>query len=282
MQYAEYCIAQVPGNRGQKGSAISESNHSSVLCYLNDGVRVTNTYQEHPMLLVRDLLARQQKHVILTNQRLHNMHQNMKIEQAKLAKQPFTFAVSDLKLAASKLNHVAYLSYKSEQARCHLYCLKPSIDPVTKETMLNVHSTRYPEAPPRSLKSNLFSRCPCEYRVAQQDMCVHEILAKGGFRAELFEERHFERKFVSGSINGWVAPPKDKLNQIIGYSPEHIEIERSLTSTNQILQTNTSIEMLNPFVEGNADDPLPLDYLPEQGVSTNPFTRKEVKMYCRL
>ena len=33
--YAEYCIAQLPGNRGRKGSAISESNHSSVLSYLN-------------------------------------------------------------------------------------------------------------------------------------------------------------------------------------------------------------------------------------------------------
>ena len=110
------CIAQSPGNCGRKGSAILESNHSSVLCYLNDGVKVTKIYQEPPMLLVRDLLGRQQKHVILTNQRLFNMHQNMKIEQAKLAKQPFTFAVSDLKLAVSKLNHVAYLSYKSKQA----------------------------------------------------------------------------------------------------------------------------------------------------------------------
>ena len=61
MQYAEYCISQVPGNRGRKGSAISESNHSSVLIYLNDGVKGTNTYQEHPMILVCDLLARQQK-----------------------------------------------------------------------------------------------------------------------------------------------------------------------------------------------------------------------------
>ena len=108
-------------------------------------------------------------------------------------------------------------------------------------------------------------------------MCIHEIVAKGGFRAELFEERHFERKFVSGSINGWVAPPKDKLNKIIGYSPEHIEIEWSLSSAKQILQTNMNIQMLNPFVEGNADDPLPLDYLPERGVSTNPFTGKEVE-----
>ena len=277
MQYAEYCIAQVPGNRGQKGSVISESNHSSVLSYLNDGVRGTKTYQEHPMLLVRDLLARQQKHVIPTNQRLHNMHQNMKIEQAKLANQPVTFAVSDLKLAASKLNHVGYLSYKSQQARRHMYALKQIIDPVTNEIRLNVHSTRRPEAPPRTLKLDIFSRCPCAYRVAEQDMCVREIVEKGGFGAELFEERHFQRQYVSGSINGWVAPPKEKLNEILGFSPEHIEIERSISSRKQILQTDMNIQMFNPFLEGNADDPVPFDYLPERGVSTNPFTGKEVE-----
>ena len=59
IHYAEYCIAQLPGNRGRKGSATSESNHSSVLSYLNDGVKGTNIYQEHPMLLIRDLLSRQ-------------------------------------------------------------------------------------------------------------------------------------------------------------------------------------------------------------------------------
>jgi len=40
--YAEFCIAEIPGNRGRKGSPISESNHSSVLSYLNDGVKGTN------------------------------------------------------------------------------------------------------------------------------------------------------------------------------------------------------------------------------------------------
>ena len=38
-----------------------------------------------------------------------------------------------------------------------------------------------------------------------------------------------------------------------------------------------NIQMLNPFVEGNAYDPIPLDYLSERGASTNAFTRKEVE-----
>ena len=38
-----------------------------------------------------------------------------------------------------------------------------------------------------------------------------------------------------------------------------------------------NIPIFNPFLEGNAYDPFPLDYLPARGVSTNPFTRKEVE-----
>ena len=50
--YAEFKIAEIPGNRGQKGSPIAEANNSSVLSYLNDGVKGTNRYQEHPIKLV--------------------------------------------------------------------------------------------------------------------------------------------------------------------------------------------------------------------------------------
>ena len=105
--YAEFSIAEIPGNHGRKGSPISKSNHSSVLGYLNDSVKGINRYQEHPILLVRDLLTRQQTHFLLTNQRLHNSLQRMKLEQAKLQNQPDTYSVNDLRLAASKLNHEA-------------------------------------------------------------------------------------------------------------------------------------------------------------------------------
>ena len=106
------------------------------------------------------------------------MHKHMKIEQAKLKKQPGTFGVSDLKVAASMLNHEYYLRYKSQQAGCCLYTRKQIVHPLTGKVQLNVQSIRYPEAPPRVFESDIFSRCPYQYRVAEQDMCVHEILAK--------------------------------------------------------------------------------------------------------
>ena len=123
IHYAEFCIAEIPGNRGRKGSPISESNHSSVLSYLNDGVKGTNTYQEHPILLVRDLLTRQQTHVLLTNVRLHNSVQHMRLEQVRLKNQPDTIFIKDLRLAASKLNHESYLCYKSRLAHSPLYLI---------------------------------------------------------------------------------------------------------------------------------------------------------------
>ena len=275
--YAEYCIAQLPGNRGRKGSATSESNHSSVLSYLNDGVKGTNRYEEHPMLLIRDLLSRQQKHVSLTNKRLFGMHQHMRIEQAKLKNQPNTFSVSDLMVAASWLNHEYYRRYKSQQARCGLYTRTQIVHPITAKVQLKIQSVRHPEAPPRVLDSEISSRCPCPYRLAELDMCVHEILAKGGFVKELHLEMHLERQFVSGSINGWVEPKEKILNDIIGYSPEIIRLNPPLPSEEEILEKDTNIPMFNPFSEGSADDPLPVDYLPERNVSTTPFTKKEIE-----
>lgn len=112
-------------------------------------------------------------------------------------------------------------------------------------------------------------------------MCLDKIVEKGGLREKLFEEHHFQRKSVGGSINGWVAPPKEKLNEIVGFSPENIEIEHSIHSRKEMLQIDMNIPMFNPCSEGSADDPLPLDYFPEQSVVTNPFIRNELENVLR-
>ena len=83
-------------------------------------------------------------HVILTNQRLYNMHQHMHLEQAKLKDQPETYAIMDLCLAASKLNHVAYLRYKSRQARSPEYMIQHHVCEDTNKVIMHVNqkSTR--------------------------------------------------------------------------------------------------------------------------------------------
>ena len=83
--------------------------------YFHDGFRSSNSYQEHPPLLIQDFLKRQRSYVIATNKRLFKMSQRMVIEQAKLELEPTTFTTCDLKKAASKLNLISYKRYKAHQ-----------------------------------------------------------------------------------------------------------------------------------------------------------------------
>jgi len=216
--YAESRIVEIPGNRGRKGSPISESNHSSVLSDLNDGIKGTNRYQEHPILLVQDLLTRQKTHVLIANQRFHNSVQHMKLERAKSQLQSVTYGMNDLKFAASKLNHETCLRYKLRQPRSPEpeYFIQKTVDTTTNEVIMCVQSQIHPDAPTQKFTIDVNSRCNCKDRIAEQDMCVHEIVAKAGFIPQLFEERHFQRKCVSGYLNGWISPPKQKVNKIIG------------------------------------------------------------------
>ena len=73
--FDNYCLASLPGNCGRRGKVASEINHSSVLCDLNGGHTKTNTYSETPRVTCRDLLKRQNKHVLVTNEQLFSMHQ---------------------------------------------------------------------------------------------------------------------------------------------------------------------------------------------------------------
>jgi hypothetical protein len=65
-------------------------------------------------------------------------------------------------------------------------------------------------------------RCNCQERVAEEDMCVHEILAKNGYHEIFYNEMHFRRDFVSGSMHGWVPPMDTVINDCIGYIHERI------------------------------------------------------------
>ena len=70
-EYAQYCIDSMPGLHGRHGSANSESNHSSVLCYMNDGYNKTNEYCKDVITLAKDLLGRQNMHCIEMNRLLY-------------------------------------------------------------------------------------------------------------------------------------------------------------------------------------------------------------------
>ncbi len=83
-----------------------------------------------------------------------------------------------------------------------------------------VHSVVYPDAPPREFSIDNPERCHCEKRLVENDQCDYEIKLYDGFRKHLFEERHFARERVTGSLTGWEAPPNDKTEIILGVADD--------------------------------------------------------------
>ena len=111
-EYAQYCIDMMPGSRGRHGSSNSESNHSSVLCHMNDGHKKTNEYSEEVITLVKDLLARQNDHCIEMNRLLYDDEKLLLAECEKLRQLPRTSKNKDLFRAANSLCRVEYEFYK--------------------------------------------------------------------------------------------------------------------------------------------------------------------------
>ena len=214
--YSQYCLDKIPGNRGRHGNQVSESNHVSALCYLNDGNKKGNTFCEHPIVLIRQLLKRQKKHVNACNGRLFGNSSKLTIERFRLQQAPSTPANMDLINAASALNFYEYEKYKGYQGRANEdLAMTQEYDDSIGLTITSVSSVRYPDAPPRIFRRDQ-DRCDCIERLKDLVMCSHEIKAKGGFRHEFFQPRHFYRHCVSGSLEGWVET-EDHVDNILGY-----------------------------------------------------------------
>ena len=291
--YASYCHAQVPGNRGYHGNAISESNHSSVLAYLNDGNKNGNNFCGNLLTLIRELLKRQQNHVTKANERLFGMTQKMRVERAGLVGQPATHETIDLLKAAAVLNLPSYERYKSRRQRAFKnYRLDPShVNQETQQTCHAVFSTQYPDAPPR-LFADMNSRCGCQERLAEEDMCCHEILSKGGFNENYFLPRHMARESVSGSLEGWtepVAEEQSKLDDILGYEMEQIaptskmdgiigsaDGDEMMAYDTMMTDADESSRHATDQVPPQLASPPP-GYMPERGGKVAPLGKKRVQ-----
>lgn len=64
--YSQFCVDKVKGTHGLHVSSVSEQNHASTLCHLNDNHSKNNKYCEQHITLVKDLFACQQCHVNIT------------------------------------------------------------------------------------------------------------------------------------------------------------------------------------------------------------------------
>jgi hypothetical protein len=230
--YASYCLAEIPGNRGLHGSACSEQNHSSVLSYLNDGDSKGNSYREHPITLIKDLLQRQKRYVIRKDEALFGFTQKMRVETDRLKNSPATKENIDLLQASTKLCLPTYERYKkfSLRAEQELVLNSMATDPITNVTCYSVASAKYPDAPPR-IFATADARCTCKDRCMELDMCAHEIKVRGGFDEALFLPRHMARECVRGSLTTPV-PAIGNVDAMIGYESESIECSALFSTMN--------------------------------------------------
>ena len=137
--------------------------------------------------------------------------------------EPYTAAVKDLRQVAARLSLVYYERYKRFPGRSAEYRMSVTVNPITLTQAVSVHSLHDPDAPPRVFLL-ADARCSCPDRLAELDMCVHEIIAKDGFHESLFLEMHFEREALRGSTHGWTPQNDNAIDELIGFQPEVMEV----------------------------------------------------------
>ena len=202
-EYAQYCIDSMPGSRGRHGSVNSESNHSSVLCYMNDGHKKTNEYCEDVITLVKDLLGRQNMHCIEMNRLLYEDEKLLMTECETLSQMAPTARSADLLRAARVLCRMEYEFYKRAR-RESLLELSLSVE---ADGTLAVNSNK-PDIAPVFFQSREGRCVSCKDSTAMERQCKHEICLTGSrFEKARWLLRQKRRSRLSRSVTGWARLP---------------------------------------------------------------------------
>ena len=193
--YALYAIRQIPGTRGYRGSTCAESNHSSLIIHLNNGVRGVTRYSEEPTTLFKDMLERQRSHILKWNKKLYDDESKLKVELDFLSKD--TMNNSELEAGGKVLCLNSYVRYKKNWKRAiREYSLHRG-----NEVRHNVHTTSTPRVFLVEVDGTI-PRCNCDDRVSYEEQCVHEIVMhRMKFKRELFASWHMRRRCITCSSN---------------------------------------------------------------------------------
>ena len=193
--YASYILCKKKGTRGKHGSSISETNHASILCHLNDGSKQGNHYYEKPYTLVKDLFIRQQNHIVKWNQQMYDENNDLILLRAQINKDtnPHLYKASELLCLNS------FKQFKDRMEKAKLYSKQ-----MTTPLNATIRSLAHPSAPCRQCyRDNIndyFTCLTCESSIAREEQCVHSLNANDFvFIPEQFATHHFRRKLVSGS-----------------------------------------------------------------------------------
>ena len=125
------------------------------VCYatLMGGHVATNTYCETPLVLYNDLMKRQSQHVKLTNERLFERAQTMRVERKKLELEENTSEVVHLCNAAKILSADYYFWYKKLQRRTSEYDKTTFPIEDSDEVEVRSQSNVYTGTPPHIFRS---------------------------------------------------------------------------------------------------------------------------------
>lgn len=194
--YAAYILSRKRCTRGKHGSSLAESNHSSVLVYLNEGGRKVNDYLEKPHTLVKDLFQRQTVHI-------NNWNTQFYSDKIKLTSELGTFSEATpnaLREALSCLCRLSYERFKSRFYRINEYSMQH-----VNENHRVITNTKYVNAKTRNCYLcpvyNYFKCNDCEASISYEEQCEHCILANDlKFIKHAFDKRHFRREVCSGTF----------------------------------------------------------------------------------
>ena len=238
--YSQYHIDEMIGSRGLHGSSVSEQNHSSSLCHLNDKKTPDNQYCEEPMTLIKDLFARQFKLNLKMKKTLFNAETELTIEMQRLREDSNLWRNQQLMKAAANLCLVEYHRFKNNLRIAEEDLQISSTDSGYKITSLTSVGISF-EFADKTEKCRI-----CTVKITEQCQCAHEIKLRGGFCRSDFESRHFRRDKVYGSLRGWVPKKNSDAFELICIEEECIDDNDSILPTEEGEDNLFNTEIGNP------------------------------------
>ena len=267
--YASHILKICKGTMGRKGSSVAESNHSSVLVYLNDGVRKQNDYCEDPHALMNDLFQIQKGHIQKWNVLLQEQHVKMECEIRTLqSMEGNSFSKCILLDAAKHLTVESYETFQKDVMSSQHLSLDTEHDEINECDVTVIHDVRYPNSTPRKF-SDMKQRCDCERQVGYMAQCRHEIMLHGKFILGCFALCHHRRQRVEGSSIGWTKPC-NIIEEICDTNTDDgitIDMETSDNNTN-------IIDIDNSYHQD------PLDPIHLHRKSVQPVSKKVINTMC--
>ena len=216
-EYSQYQIDKMPGSRGLHGSSVSEQNHSSTLCHLNDGRSKDNEYCEAPITYVKDLFGRQQKLISKMNSVLYDAKLQICIERENIQQDVDSWRKIQLLKALDCLCLPEYTRFKANLKIAEEDLLIEVID--EKYVITSITSL-----PKMSSFESTDEKCNlCQEKIAFMCQCPHEIKLRGGFCKTDFMEMHMRRDRVTGSLSGWTRSTNFTSSELLSIDAEDID-----------------------------------------------------------